>query len=246
MSIVDQISHLEALVALDARIRELSEQLEKEQSSVAGVRTELSETEAQLEHDRESVSEMEKTRQELHQELRQYDKQLERSRDRLGRARTERESQAAEREVEELRKLQRERDEEVRRVGSLIEQARASIDEDEARVEALRADLAGTTEGAVAAAADVTTQLEQRKKERTDLVKKLPQRVVRRYETLLPRRPVPVAKTHDGTCLGCHIGLPPALFHEMLSRVRFEECPHCHRIIYYEPPSPPADEAGAS
>jgi hypothetical protein len=38
------------------------------------------------------------------------------------------------------------------------------------------------------------------------------------------------------------VQLPPMMFHRMLSRVEFEECPNCHRIINYEPP-PSADEA---
>ena len=41
-----------------------------------------------------------------------------------------------------------------------------------------------------------------------------------------------MAYTHDGVCLGCHIELPPMMFHQMLSQERFEECPNCHRIVY--------------
>ena len=73
----------------------------------------------------------------------------------------------------------------------------------------------------------------------------MPRLVFRRYERLLSRGRSPVAKTTDGTCLGCFVKLPPMLFHQMLSRRQFEECPNCHRIIYYVPP-PTEEELAAA
>ncbi|MBI4955412.1 MAG: hypothetical protein HY908_25540 [Myxococcales bacterium] len=244
MSIVEQIGYLEGLAALDSAIRGLTEQLDKEQSALEGVKGSLRDIDAQLARDRQSVVEMEKTRQELMTELRQHEKLIERSRDRLGRARTERESQAAEREVDELRKLGRDRDEDIRRVVGLIDQARASIVQGEAKQVELRAQLEADPSGASQAGAAIRAELEQKTKERAALAAKLPARILRRYQTVSARRPVALAKTHDGTCLGCHIGLPPAMFHQMLSRTQFEECPHCHRIIWYEPPPAASDAEG--
>ena len=64
MSIVEQIGYLEGLAAVDATIRSLTEQLNKEHSAVEGVKASLRELEAHLARDRQSVVEMEKTRQE--------------------------------------------------------------------------------------------------------------------------------------------------------------------------------------
>ena len=56
---------------------------------------------------------MDKTRTELLAELRQMTQQIDRSREKLSRSRNERESNAAQREVEELRKLHRDREEDL-------------------------------------------------------------------------------------------------------------------------------------
>ena len=63
-----------------------------------------------------------------HTEARQMSSQMERSREKLSRCRTEREVNAAQREVEELRKLYRDREIEVDKLGALCDQARNEAD----------------------------------------------------------------------------------------------------------------------
>jgi predicted nucleic acid-binding Zn-ribbon protein len=242
VSIVEQIPHLEKLVTVDHEIRALTERMEKAQGEIGGAKAELQELDLRLTRDRTAVAEMDHTRQELTRELRNMEKQIERSRERLSRARNERESNAAERELEELRKLHRDRDEEIKKLGELIDQARTSIEEGEKRQAEIAAQLEGSMEGVTRTVTELEGRLAELRTERQAALALLPKQLARRYESLRSRRAVAVAKTQDGICMGCHIGLPPMMYHEMLSQSRFEECPHCHRIIYYAPP-PPEPEA---
>lgn len=245
MSIVEQISYIEELLAIDQEIRGLTEQIDKEKADVGGAQAELEQLQQRLDVDRESIAEMERTRQDLVHELRQMDKQIERSRERLQRARNEREVNAAERELDELRKLQRDRDEEIKKIIGLSDQARTSIMEAEKRQQEIEAQLEGSLEGVTRTVAELEGRLGTKTEARQGALAKLPKMVQRRYETLRTRRPVPVAYTHDGVCQGCHIELPPMMFHQMLAQERFEECPICHRIIYYTPPPKNEDEEGS-
>jgi predicted nucleic acid-binding Zn-ribbon protein len=72
-------------------------------------------------------------------------------------------------------------------------------------------------------------------KDRVDAVKKLPVALYRRYERIRVQRPYAIAATHDGTCLGCHMTLPPMQFRNMVPQLAFDQCPQCKRIIYYTP-----------
>ncbi len=250
MGIEGQIACLEALVVVDAAIQELSERIEKERGDLDVVRVEVGELVERLETDRASVAEMDKTRSDLVLELRQLDKQIERSRDRLQRSRNEREVNAAERELDELRKLQRDRDDEIKRIVGLSELARTSIEENSARHQELSTRLEGSLDGANKIITELEQKLEAEKAGRVDVVAKLPNLTRRRYQSMRDRGKLPIAKSHNGTCLGCFVGLPPMMFHTMLSRTTFEECPNCHRILYYEPPpdpnaEPPAEAADA-
>jgi predicted nucleic acid-binding Zn-ribbon protein len=74
---------------------------------------------------------------------------------------------------------------------------------------------------------------------REALVKKLPSQLYRRYEMIRGRRGSALATTTDGTCKACHMALPPQLFHKLRREPILEQCPSCHRIIYFAPPTEP-------
>src|SRR5262249_30715126 len=130
--------------------------------------------EARLKADRESLAAMERTRNELQTELRQMTQQIEKSRDKLNRSRNERESNAAQRELEELRKLVRDREEEIERLQSAADGAKAAI----AEAETKHGEVARTLAGAEAGSASELVSLESEKKAKTtqrDVVaKKIP------------------------------------------------------------------------
>jgi uncharacterized protein len=238
-----QIEGLEQLAALDAEIKELNDKLEKERGEIDGLRATLAQTEQSVAGDRHSLGEMEKTRNELQQDLRNIGLQIDRSRERLSRSRNEREVQAAERELDELRKLQRDRDEELNKLVGLCDQARSTIQGNEAKAADLNHKLSSSEEGALGRIKQLEEQVAAKKAGRGAITGKLPSLTARRYEVMHNRGKIPIAKTIDGTCLGCYVQLPPMLFHSLLSRTAFGECPNCHRILWYQPPAATGDAA---
>jgi predicted nucleic acid-binding Zn-ribbon protein len=239
VSIREQIALLEALSAIDMEIRRIDEQLEKHRGNLGGMRSELKALEERLRVDRDSLQSLEKTRGEAHQELRNMTQQIERSREKLQRSRNERESNAAQREIEELRKLHRDREDEIERLNTAGDALKAAIEQsDKKRGEIVR-ELDGTSEGITASLNDLEADKKTRSDRRKEFVSKLPNVLYRRYESIRTRRPVAIAKTHDGTCLGCHMSIPPMMFQKMLRQEEFEQCPSCRRILYYVPAPAP-------
>jgi hypothetical protein len=246
VSIREQIALLEQLQSIDTNIRRLEEHLEKQRGGLSGLQVDLKDLEARLGTDRETVVAMEKTRNELATEARQMQNQIERSREKLQRSRNERESNAAQREMEELRKLHRDREDEAERLRGMIEQARVSIDSSDAKRTSIAAQLEGTQEGVQSSIGELSRERDENLAARATVVAKIPSMLYRRYESIRTKRPVAIAKTHDGTCLGCHLSVPPMMFQKMRQQDNFEQCPQCRRILYYvPPPSPeaPADSA---
>jgi len=163
--------------------------------------------------------------------------QMERSREKLSRCRTEREVNAAQREVEELRKLYRDREVEVDKLSSLIDQARNESDTTVKERDGIAAEL-GSTEG------DVTTKLTElerdansKRKVRVGLAEKVTPVLYRRYETIRKKKGSSIAHVTDGTCSACHMRIPPMMFQKMMRGDDFDQCPSCARIIYYRPPT---------
>jgi len=237
LSLSDQIASLEALAAIDAELRRLEDQLSEERTTLANLKSELKKLDERLATDRVSLGEMEKTRGELTSEIRQMNAQIERSREKLGRSRNERESNAAQRELEELRKLQRDREEEINKLSVLSDAVKKAIDETETQQKKIAAELGGHESETSVQLAEAIRERDQKVAERVKLAARVQPMTLRRYEQVRKRKGNAIAKTIDGTCLSCHMRLPPMLFQRLMRGDGFEQCPSCARILYYEAPS---------
>ena len=242
MKIKPQVELLESLAAQDAELNELGDELSKERDSLSGKRTHLSSVEERLDRSKRGVEEMEKTRNDLTGELRQMGVQVEKSREKLSRSRTEREANAAQREVEELRKLYRDREIEIEKLTELLESAKAELGKLSSEREGVDGDLGATEGDATSRVSDNERTLADKQAERDELVGKVPVVLYRRYELVRKRRGTAIAATTDGTCSACHMRLQPMLFQKLIHGEEFGQCPSCNRILYFRPGQPAAEE----
>jgi len=241
-----QIEALESLAKLDAALTKLEVELVREGEVLSDKKEQLRRLEERFEITRATVGDMDRTRGELMQDARQMSVQMERSREKLSRSRSEREVNAVQREIEELRKLYRDREQEIEKINGLAERARQEMDGANAERNALlgemganaseRASRLGTLEASVA------TEREQRK----ELVKAVPPVLYRRYEMVRKRRGSAVAYTYGGTCSACHIAISPMMFQKLRRGEELDQCPSCQRILYFriDPLPEDADAAG--
>jgi predicted nucleic acid-binding Zn-ribbon protein len=233
LSIPDQIRALERLAQIDAELKELTEQLTQERSTLDGLKSGIAKLDDKLTADRAALAGMDKTRGELIQDVRNMNQQLEHSRDKLGRSRTEREANAAQRELEELRKLVRDREEEIGKLTADADAARQQIETTEAEHKKLTDEL-GAREGAISSRlGEVDGKAQAKKAEREAAAKQLPPQLYRRYDMIRSKRGTGIAQTTDGTCKACNMSLPPQLFHRLRREPILEQCPSCNRIIYF-------------
>jgi predicted nucleic acid-binding Zn-ribbon protein len=240
LSIPDQIRALEKLAHIDAELRELHEQLTQERSTLDGLKSGIAKLDEKLAADRTSLAGMDKTRGELIQDVRNMSQQLEHSRDKLGRSRTEREANAAQRELEELRKLVRDREEEIGKLTADADASRQQIEATEAEHTKLSEEL-GAREGEInSKLGEVDGKAQAKKAERDAAAKQLPSQLYRRYEMIRSKRGTALAQTFDGTCKACHMALPPQLFHRLRREPTLEQCPSCNRLIYFSLADAPA------
>ena len=240
MSIQSQIDALEKLSELDAELKELSDVLRKERGELDTKKTRLSELVERLSRGKRSIEEMERARGDLMGEARQMSIQIERSREKLSRCRTEREANAVQRELEELRKLHRDREIEMEKMDTLIEQGRVDVTAVLGEHDKLEADLNEIEDAATGRIAEAQSHFDARSKVREEAVKAVPPQLYRRYELVRSRRGTAVAYTHSGICSACNIHLQPMLFQKLKRGEALEQCPSCNRILYYRAVMPAA------
>lgn len=222
---------------MDAEVKALEEQLAEERGLLNSLKESLKKLDEKLQTDRGTVAAADKQRYELQAEIRTMTQQIEHSRDKLNRSRTERESQAAQRELEELRKLVRDREDEIIRIDTDTTGVRAAVEQSEAEHKRLGDELAAKEGDIQAKVAQLEADKNQRGGGRDAIAKRLPPQLYRRYEMIRGRRGTAIATTTDGTCKACNMSLPPQLFHKLRREPLLEQCPSCQRIIYFVPPT---------
>ncbi len=236
MSNEDQIRALEELAARDAEVKALEEKLAEERGVLGGLKESLKKLEERLHADKATVGAADKHRNELHIDIRTMAQQVEHSREKLNRSRTERESQAAQRELEELRKLVRDREDEIGRIDTDTAAVRAQVEQTEAEHKQLAEELAAKEGDIQAKVTRLESDRQQRGGGRDGIVKRIPPVLYRRYEQIRGRRGSAIAQTTDGTCNKCNMALPPQLYHRLRREPLIEQCPSCNRIIYFSAP----------
>ncbi len=240
-SVPDQIKALEDLAVIDAELKTLGDDLQQERGALDAQRKKLSGLEEKLKNDRAQLAAIDKLRNEYVIEVRTMMTQLEHSREKMNRARNEREANAAQRELEELRKLVRDREDEIGRLTTDAEASRQQIDASEAEAKTVSESLGATAGGVESKLSEVEKQKAERESARAEAVKKIPPQLYRRYDMIRQKRGTGIAQTTNGTCKACNMTLPPQLFHRLRREPMLEQCPSCNRIIYYVPP--PAAQA---
>ena len=235
MTIQAQIENLENLAALDVELKELRDAVKQERQGLDAKRATLASLEERLARSQKNSGDMDKLRGDLMGEVRQMSIQVERSREKLSRCRTEREANAAQREIEELRKLYRDREIEVEKLDGFLEQARTDMAQITTERDALLADLAAVEGDTVGRLAQGDAAVAEKEAIRAGLVANVPPVLYRRYELIRAKRGTAITYTTDGTCSACHMRLPPMLYQNLTRENKFEQCPSCNRILYYRP-----------
>jgi predicted nucleic acid-binding Zn-ribbon protein len=235
VTIASQIEQLENLAAIDSALAILEEEQKKEAEGIRQKRERHDEVTARLTATREGLSEMERTRSDVLVEVRQMTAQIERSREKMSRCRNEKESLAVQREVEELRRLVRDREQDAEKLAQLIEHAKTDVATASTELERLNSEL-GVVEGpSRARSAELDTQVTEKRAERKAVAARLKPQMLSRYEMIRKRRGSAVASTTDGTCSACHISVPPMMMQQLMRQEQLGQCPQCNRILYFRP-----------
>ena len=226
---------MKSLSALDAGIAAIQADLDKERAGIGEKVGQIQGLGAKIERLLEGVRAMETTRNELLSEMRQTSTLLERSREKMMRCRNEREANAVQRELEELRRLFRERDVETQKLVGLIDEARLDLDKSAAERDEISTQL-GQTEGQSSGRVkELELQLAAELEKRKALLVSADKILIRKYDAVRQRRGSGISTAADGRCSACNISLPPMLYQRIMQAAELFQCPSCQRILYYRP-----------
>jgi len=154
------------------------------------------------------------------------------------------------REMDNLEKLNRSRDEEKSAFAEELERQTGAEQEVTAQAEAVRQELETARAGLDQRMTAARKRLDVLAAQRKEACKVLPPPILSRYEFIRSRLPNPVIVSVDqGVCAGCNISIPPQAFIELQKGQQILSCPNCQRLIFWvqhiATETPPAETKAA-
>jgi len=229
-----QIEQLVALQRIDSEIIELNKELEASPKEVEGLRGQYQVVDERRQQILEKVNLLKTQEHRLASEIEDDTLKVKKSKNKLMMVNNTKEYHAMMREMDNLEKLNRLREEEqVAVIEELkrMDQDMETLDEDSGKLKSNLREKEESLQARVDAAQARLTDLSSRRKEAG---KNVPPPVLSRYEFIKSRLAAPViVPVSAGICAGCHISIPPQSFIELQKGHQILNCPNCQRLIYW-------------
>jgi uncharacterized protein len=232
VSIRDQLVALAKVGRIDASTQELDRELKEIPEEIAKLKESVALLEGLLGKERRELEEAERLRDQQETAIRESADAISRAKAKTAKAKTAREAEAVERELEVLRRTQKEREAERERLVAAIAQVTSSLDQHEQEFTALREMLQQKDTEAQVRVADLEQQRTHALFGRDELAVLVPKDVISRYDALRARRGTAVAEVKEGICQGCRMSVRPMQYIVIQREEGIERCAHCQRYLY--------------
>jgi len=231
---LEQIEKLVVLQKVDGEIIVLEEELgslPRELAELEAKNAEFLEHKAVLE---DKLDILKTQRKRLDLEIDDNTSRIKKSKNKLMMAGNTREYHAMMREMDNMEKATRSREEEKVALAEELERQNALLDELHKEHAELTARLEECQGNLKKRSATARKRLAELQKEREDACIVVPAPVLKRYEFIRERisNPVIVPVT-AGVCSGCFIQIPPQAFNDLQKGETILSCPNCQRLIYW-------------
>jgi uncharacterized protein len=231
--VLEELAALIRLAQIDISTRDLEAELEQAPVRLKENQADLKRLQDLLDAERKQVEEAIGLLEAQEEEIKDQSQSLARSKSKSAKARTMREIEAVERELETVRRSIREREEERERLKTAIEQRKAILAQHERELEELAAFAAAEEKATVERIDRLTVEKSEVLSGRKDAVTKISPIILRRYELIRSRRGgAAAAPLKEDTCSGCFMILPPQLANAIRIGETLEQCPRCSRFLY--------------
>lgn len=158
------------------------------------------------------------------------------SRMRQNRVRNDREMLALQREIDLAKEATQQVEEQLIAVMEHLESLTQQLADARAATEAMEAQLPEEVAARRQQAEEILRSLEGERQQRDVLASGMSASLRSKYEQIFERRGgTAVVEVRNGTCLGCHMHVPPQLFNELQKFRDMRQCPNCHRILFWRP-----------
>jgi predicted nucleic acid-binding Zn-ribbon protein len=243
-----QIEQLVVLQKVDDEIVLLQDELKRAPQQITELEKRRQDIEDSAEIVRDKLKYLHDQQKRLDSEIESDSVRLKKSKSKMMMVGNTKEYHAMMREMDNLEKQNRGREEEKITVAEELARQNQELAEVDGRAKGLDSELAVARESLDARLKQAQARLTELGSRRSEAGQAVPKPILQRYEFIRSRLKNPViVPVNAGICSGCHIAIPPQAFIELQKGIQILSCPNCQRLIYWsehiESEAKPEDEA---
>lgn len=229
-----QVSILVKLQDLDLSIEKIGEAKESYPKRIELLKVKLDEERKLTDLKRENLENLEKKRRKDERTLEDKMERIKKSEEKLLSVKTNREYQAAKREIALTQEANSKKEENILNILEEIDVLREELKKKEEYFRELSMEFEKEKNELTKKLDKFEKQLGEKIKTRGKLSSKVDPERLKMYENIKKRRHgIAVVSTKDGSCQGCYMDIPPQLYNEVQRGTDLLFCPNCNRIFYW-------------
>jgi hypothetical protein len=239
----EQLTLLKELQAIDLDLHSLRLKLDALPGRIADKREVFETIDARLAAMKTELEETEKMRRADESELAASTEHLREREAKLYAIKTNKEYQAALKEISEGKRINREREDRILQSMEKIESLKKEIEQLQGEFTEKEAAFKSALGEVESEQSEIHARMQAEAARKPEIEKQLDKESLRKYGTIRSRYPDALVAVIVGICQGCSCRIPPQLFNELLRQKSMRTCPSCQRLIYVG--EAPAEEGDA-
>ena len=231
----EEILKLIELQKIDLEVLKIERNMQEIPQSLQKAQKEKEQLSKKLEDLNSLIEEKKKQKDLFEEELKQEYQRLKNTQARLIQIRGTREYQLLLREIEEIKKANKQKEDEILKLMEEIENLEKEKEKLEDEMKKVDALFKEEKQKFDIFCSELLATKDELLKKRKDIIKKIPSNLLKKYEAIRQKKGgIGIAPVDNYVCEGCHMAIPPQLYNEIQKDNRYYECPHCKRLIYYK------------
>ncbi len=230
----EQLRLLVKLQTIDKLLYELQTELDDIPALLTQLSQEQEKLESELNTAKTELEQVTSRRKELEKENDSIRSRVRRAENRLMSAKSQREYRAANAEIEEGKDALKSNDDVLLELMERQEALSGKVKELDQSYLEISSEVNKKRKQLAKRANQIETEIARLDKERSGLAGGVDPELMSQYDFIRKaRQGVALAAVKDGTCLVCHMQLPPQQFNELQKLDKIMSCPSCRRLIYW-------------
>ncbi len=224
-----------AIQSIDTRVDEVQREKEGAPKEIKRLRDDLDLLGKSMEQDLANLEDLKKNRMTVERDLEEVELKLKKSKAKLNEVKSNKEYQAVMKEIEELKELTSQKEEVVIKWMEEIEIQEKECADNNKRWEQSRRGYEMEEERFAQRMKELDDEAQLLNEQRFTLSQEVDKQLLNRYTALRAHlRNQVIVPVIDAVCQGCHLGIPPQQYNDLIRGDSLQSCPNCNRIIYFD------------